>query len=266
MTQYVDSVDDDSVRRLKSYHRDDILSISHYRGSILASGSYDGYILVWSLSTGHLLFCLNGRLSNKQIEVATYFQSELTRDYTETHVPENERQLKSNGRTSASRNREKKMGKPHIVSILDSYKPCNSVQKLLFLEARESDATTATLFAACTDGEIQAWSLHHKGGLLGSFPGAHLQDTWVLTMVTDDENFVLVTGDTGGYVKVFDISNYCISAWENQEEDELYECEREQWHKQFPFVGWVKNIMTHENIGQKHWIRMYTQVSLIILR
>ncbi|XP_030855252.1 WD repeat-containing protein on Y chromosome isoform X3 [Strongylocentrotus purpuratus] len=85
-----------------------------------------------------------------------------------------------------------------------------SVDKLLFLQSRTNDKDTATLMASGSDGWVRAWSIHHKGGLLGQFNAAHKPGEAVLAMATDEENEILITADTLGYIKVWDIAEYCI--------------------------------------------------------
>ncbi|XP_078673721.1 WD repeat-containing protein on Y chromosome-like isoform X1 [Branchiostoma floridae x Branchiostoma belcheri] len=84
-----------------------------------------------------------------------------------------------------------------------------SVDKIVFLSTRENNKDTAILLATGADGWVRAWSIHHKGGMLGQFratqPGAG-----ILAMETDSNNDILLTGDTAGYVKVWDIRRYCI--------------------------------------------------------
>ena len=40
--------------------------------------------------------------------------------------------------------------------------------QLLFLQSRGNDKDTATLMASGAEGWVRAWSIHHKGGLLGA--------------------------------------------------------------------------------------------------
>ena len=85
---YVDQPDDDTMRLLKEYHRDDILSMDHYNASVLASACHDGNILIWSLTTGRLLFCLNAHKSHKQIRAANYFKAGFEKDGDHGEDPE----------------------------------------------------------------------------------------------------------------------------------------------------------------------------------
>ncbi|XP_064622322.1 WD repeat-containing protein on Y chromosome-like [Lineus longissimus] len=86
-----------------------------------------------------------------------------------------------------------------------------SIDKVLFLTRREVGMDTATLMTGGGEGWVRAWSVHHKGGLLGQFVAVHKPDECVTSMFVDPRNEFLATGDSAGYVKVWDISDYCIS-------------------------------------------------------
>ncbi|XP_064132492.1 EF-hand calcium-binding domain-containing protein 8 [Loxodonta africana] len=88
-----------------------------------------------------------------------------------------------------------------------------SVEKILFLQTRPRLPHTAALLSSCIDGYIYAWSVHGNGGLLGKFP-VDFQDTGdvvVGAMATDEHDWILVTGDCRGRIKIWDIKDYCIS-------------------------------------------------------
>lgn len=61
---------------------------------------------------------------------------------------------------------------------------------------------TAVLLSSGSRGWVHAWSVHPRGGLLGGFVGARSDGESVLSMVTDKENTLLITGDSRGYVQV----------------------------------------------------------------
>ena len=62
---------------------------------------------------------------------------------------------------------------------------------------------TATLLAGHSDGFVRAWSVHHKGRLLGEFLAVHNQGETLTAMVTDSKNEYVVTSDSSGYIKVY---------------------------------------------------------------
>ncbi|KAM8776497.1 EF-hand calcium-binding domain-containing protein 8 [Rhynchonycteris naso] len=89
-----------------------------------------------------------------------------------------------------------------------------SVEKLLFLQSRPRLPHTAALLSSCINGYIYAWSIHGNGGLLGKFPGdfRDTEDMVVGAMATDVNDWILVTGDSKGYIKIWDIKDYCTAA------------------------------------------------------
>ncbi|KAF7248707.1 WD repeat-containing protein on Y chromosome [Varanus komodoensis] len=92
-----------------------------------------------------------------------------------------------------------------------------AVEKVLFLSTCERGPHTAILLTSCADGYIYAWAVGSKGGMMGKFHGAHgrARDAVVVcTMSTDDSELVLFTGDSLGYIKIWDIMNYCTTAEE----------------------------------------------------
>ncbi|EHB11320.1 WD repeat-containing protein on Y chromosome [Heterocephalus glaber] len=64
--------------------------------------------------------------------------------------------------------------------------------------------------SCCIDGYIYAWSIHGNGGLLGKF-SVDLEDNGdiVGTMATDKNDWILITGDCKGLIKIWDIKDYC---------------------------------------------------------
>ncbi|XP_012583561.1 PREDICTED: EF-hand calcium-binding domain-containing protein 8 [Condylura cristata] len=87
-----------------------------------------------------------------------------------------------------------------------------SVEKIIFLQTRPRLPQTATLLSSCIDGCIYAWSLHGAGGLLGKFPVDLRTDRDIVVgaMATDENDWILVTGDCKGTIKIWDIKDYCM--------------------------------------------------------
>ncbi|XP_069352658.1 EF-hand calcium-binding domain-containing protein 8 [Eulemur rufifrons] len=87
-----------------------------------------------------------------------------------------------------------------------------SVEKIIFLQTRPRQLHTAALLSSCRNGYIYAWSIHGNGGLLGKFP-VDLKasgDVVVGAMATDKNDWILITGDCKGQIKIWDIKDYCI--------------------------------------------------------
>ena len=53
-------------------------------------------------------------------------------------------------------------------------------------------------------------SSHLDLWLTGSFYAATEEDSIVIALATDKEDKVLITGDSKGYISLWDIGNYCI--------------------------------------------------------
>lgn len=79
-----------------------------------------------------------------------------------------------------------------------------SLKQIIFLQTRPRLPHTAALLSSCMDGYIYAWSIHGSGGLLGKFPVdiEDKGDVVVGAMATDENDWILVTGDCKGHIKV----------------------------------------------------------------
>ncbi|XP_053429725.1 EF-hand calcium-binding domain-containing protein 8 [Nycticebus coucang] len=87
-----------------------------------------------------------------------------------------------------------------------------SLPQIIFLQTRPCLPHTAALLSSCSNGYIYAWSIHAKGGLLGRFP-VDLKgdgDIVVGAMATDKNDWILITGDCKGQIKIWDIKDYCV--------------------------------------------------------
>ncbi|XP_059117658.1 EF-hand calcium-binding domain-containing protein 8 [Peromyscus eremicus] len=87
-----------------------------------------------------------------------------------------------------------------------------SVEKIIFLQTRPRLPHTAAMLSSCIDGFIYAWSIHGNGGLLGKFSVDLEEDENVLVgaMATDENDWILITGDSKGKIKIWDIKDYCF--------------------------------------------------------
>ncbi|KAM9061365.1 EF-hand calcium-binding domain-containing protein 8 [Sarcophilus harrisii] len=84
-------------------------------------------------------------------------------------------------------------------------------QWIIFLPTRLRTPHTATLLSSAGNGYIYAWSIHDRGGMLGKFQPAEnqYQDSVVGAMTSDEKDWILITGDSKGYLKIWDIKDYC---------------------------------------------------------
>lgn len=80
---------------------------------------------------------------------------------------------------------------------------------MLFLKNRTHATDTATLLSTGSGGWIRAWCMF-GGGLAGEFMASNNHRELILCMTSDENNELLMTGDTQGYIKIWNIKNYCI--------------------------------------------------------
>ena len=110
------------------------------------------------------------------------------------------------------------------------------VEKLLFLQSRSSDPLTATMVVVSAGGWVRFWSIDHEGGLLGQFNAAHIPGEHVGGIATDTANTFLITGDSAGYIKIWDITNYCVHPLKNVHNTEMGAYARAEVHSHFTFL------------------------------
>ena len=182
----VRGAEDDPPKLWNNLHKDDILSVDHSGSSgLMATTSYDGQVCCWNIETGHV-FC--------QMNVNDTARRSLGRG----------------GKTGPIRIdwNERAMSRRATVDLKpDDINLHLSVDKVIFLQCRDPNKKTATLLVS-VDGTIQAWSI--QGGLLGQFDATgRRNDESVLALKSDSLNHILFTGDTSGYIKIWDISEYC---------------------------------------------------------
>ena len=86
----------------------------------------------------------------------------------------------------------------------------SGVDSILFLQHRHHATDTATLLSTGSGGVIRAWCMF-GGGLAGEFMASNNHRESVLCMTSDEKNEFLITGDSQGYIKIWNIKNYCIA-------------------------------------------------------
>ncbi|EDO38985.1 predicted protein [Nematostella vectensis] len=227
--------DEEDVPRVwRAFHADDILSIALYHPSLVATSSYDGCVKIWNADTGHMSCLLNtnkyhsntagnnGRISTSGILIDSYeilSACVASSRLSQGHRPSSRSASRSgNRRSSLFRDPTLiAMSRPNsrlITPILPDIEVRESdhdsvVENVLFLQKRESHRQTATLVTSGSGGWVRLWTLF-GGELLGQFMAAQSGKESVTALTTDSDNTMLVTADTLGYVRVWDISCYYI--------------------------------------------------------
>ncbi|MBN3299728.1 WDR49 protein, partial [Amia calva] len=167
-------------------HQNDILCAAFLPPQTLATGSYDGEIIIWNNNTENACYKLHPDGTD----------SELLKE-RKTSIPPRTSSA-SSGKFSPS------------VVFSESDAECNyTVTRLIFLEARKSLAAgdAADLVSCGGLGLVRFWSTTRI--CLGAEFIAH-RDAGSIIMTVDKTGQYLITGDIDGWVKVWDIQEYCL--------------------------------------------------------
>ncbi|XP_028395533.1 WD repeat-containing protein on Y chromosome-like [Dendronephthya gigantea] len=157
-------------------HEDDILCIAHCHPNLVATGSFDGDLILWSLEKQNIF----KRLKRGS---GSLFKSKL----------------KKVGLAAGHRKRLKsdsKQGSP--------------VDGILFFERRANmKCQDSAILVSSQSGVLEFWSMFGPLKPRGSFYAPPDPGCTVLGLATDRANDILISGDTAGYVTVWDIKEYC---------------------------------------------------------
>ncbi|KAF6385718.1 WD repeat domain 49 [Rhinolophus ferrumequinum] len=160
-------------------HRDDILCAAFLPPQTLVTGSYDGEIVLWNNSTENAHYVLH---------------------------PDYQSPLKSQSADQATL---------VACSFETDIKCNNAVLRLCFLEARKNTSATggANLVSCGGSGYVRFWDTFKKQ-LLAEFL-AH-SGVGSIIMSTDKLNQYLATGDLDGWLKIWNIKEYCLNSNESK--------------------------------------------------
>ncbi|XP_062577533.1 uncharacterized protein LOC134239370 [Saccostrea cucullata] len=95
-----------------------------------------------------------------------------------------------------------------------------SINKLLFIQSRAYNKDSASLIASGPRAHIHFWNVFQGGTLMAQFPGSTTKGAMISTMaITDtsdgnEDEIMLIVGDSYGFLFLFDISGYCLMASE----------------------------------------------------
>ncbi|KAM9190042.1 cilia- and flagella-associated protein 337 isoform 1-T1 [Dugong dugon] len=179
-------------------HRDDILCVAFLPPQTLATGSYDGEIVLWNNSTENAHHALHP-------DYQRLLKSKLD---AEPH------KLLSADRNSSPTPTADQVTLRAYPSEVDT-EGNNAVMRLCFLVARKNIAVTegANLVSCGGSGYVRFWDTFKKQ-LLAEFL-AH-SGAGSIIMSIDKLNRYLVTGDLDGWVKVWNIEDYCLNSSQNK--------------------------------------------------
>ncbi|XP_023368025.1 EF-hand calcium-binding domain-containing protein 8 [Otolemur garnettii] len=234
----------------QTYHAEDVLSMAKYKNQFLGTSSYNGDILFWDTDAFKPIFKFNASQSpwplpprrvgdmNKLLVESHRPTKPCVEEEKWAYKPP-KKFLGSGSKTVTNANlRRNLMSAPPVMrheGVKGRERPVSQQKqsitgacgqpgksrgrqaavpgvKIIFLQTRPCLPHTATLLSSCSNGYIYAWSIHTQGGLLGRFP-VDLKDdgdTVVGAMATDKNDWILITGDCKGQIKIWDIKDYCV--------------------------------------------------------
>ncbi|XP_037838810.2 EF-hand calcium-binding domain-containing protein 8 isoform X2 [Chlorocebus sabaeus] len=183
----------------QTYHTEDILSMAKYQNQFLGTSSYSGDILFWNTGTLKPIFNFNASRSPLPLQPKRKPSSAADTSMQPGKIHSKQSIYKED------ETRKAELQKNML------FQSSASVEKIIFLQTRPRLPYTAALLSSCMDGYIYAWSLHGSGGLLGKFPvDLDNENVVVGAMATDKNDWILITGDCKGYIKIWDIKDYCM--------------------------------------------------------
>lgn len=170
------------------FHKNDIMASDILlNSSYVATASYDGQVTCWNANSSYIYSSINVNKSFKNKRSISL--SAPYKNNNKTHY--------NNLRNLASYSAPSELISKQV-----------TVDNIFFLQNRKPERENAVLLISA-NRIIQAWSIY--GDLLGQFDAIASQhnDESVLSMASNRYNDILLTGDTSGHIRIWDISNYC---------------------------------------------------------
>ncbi|XP_069583488.1 cilia- and flagella-associated protein 337 [Ranitomeya imitator] len=171
-------------------HHDDILCAAFLPPQSLVTGSYDGEMVVWNNNTEN---------ASRKLHPCS---SKAPRSKSES-------QLQSAGKRSISSSSSGRYTRSSRGCCNTDSDSNNTVTRLFFLGARKHISATggANLVSCGGSGYVRFWNIF-RNQLMGEFQ-AHEGASFIV-MTIDQTNNNLITGDIDGWIKVWDIQEYCM--------------------------------------------------------
>ncbi|KAK3758931.1 hypothetical protein RRG08_016011 [Elysia crispata] len=175
-------------------HQDDILSADFAPPNFLATAGYDGEIIVWELDTEKIYVRLRKgqppNISKKLEALKTKVPG----------MPESTQSSRSNSRPNSRHRSSHKVARGQPAPV----------DKLLFLKARASIRfTESAILISSEGGVLRWWNIYSQHKEMGYFYVPSIPDESVLAMCSKPNDGLLITGDTQGMVRCWDIMDYC---------------------------------------------------------
>ncbi|XP_063772261.1 WD repeat-containing protein 49 [Pseudophryne corroboree] len=180
-------------------HHDDILCAAFLPPQSLVTGSYDGEMVVWNNNTEN---------ASRKLHPDP---AKALRSKSDSH-------LHSAGRRSISLSSSGRYTRSFSGFCNTDSDSNNTVTRLFFLGARKHISATggANLVSCGGSGYVRFWNIF-KNQLMSEFV-AHEGASFIV-MTIDKTNNYLITGDLDGWIKIWNIQEYCIHYSENKSFD-----------------------------------------------
>ncbi|GFS88726.1 WD repeat-containing protein on Y chromosome [Nephila pilipes] len=103
--------------------------------------------------------------------------------------------------------------KDYPAKLLVKERKNSSISQILILQNREMEESIGNLVSCGIDGRIRFWNIIcvqkvNKWQLLSKFRAVFRECDGVLCIATDRENKFLFSGDTMGYIRIYDLEDY----------------------------------------------------------
>ncbi|XP_053398693.1 WD repeat-containing protein 49-like isoform X5 [Mercenaria mercenaria] len=119
----------------------------------------------------------------------------------------------------------------HIFAHLKSPKPEEyedqsldgdlSINKLVFLQSRAYKKDAATLISSGPRAHIHFWNVFQGGKLMAQYPGSNSKGAMVSVLEVNKANTVLISGDSCGFIYLWNIDGYCLKHREHESPEVL---------------------------------------------
>ncbi|XP_071788999.1 cilia- and flagella-associated protein 337-like isoform X2 [Asterias amurensis] len=206
-------------------HHDDILAAAFSAPHTLATASYDGEIIIWNSGSEVASRHLRQRYLKKVVKPragtrlgfkkeATIASITTTQHSTSQRQPETQSHASALSRLPTNQSETMESAKPQRPGSRSSDMSEDEqnnviITRLVFLDARKGQSASggANLVSCGGNGWVRFWNTA-KNSLLAEYI-AHKQVSFVV-MAVNENNHMLVTGDTDGVIKVWNIQEYCV--------------------------------------------------------
>ncbi|XP_032363094.1 WD repeat-containing protein on Y chromosome-like [Etheostoma spectabile] len=187
-------------RFLKHDYLDDICSMDVHENTLVTASS-NGNIVIWEAASGEVLYWLNGSNTPR-----TNMADKTTQGQTGSLL----------GHKSPKHVRGTGKRPLNSKSLNGNNTAVINTPLIICLKTREVKVHTATLLTS-SDGNIYAWSVISKGGLIGKFRAVKDEGAVITTMSTDPNDQILLTGDSTGKIYQWDIQAFGFKKQANNE-------------------------------------------------